>query len=135
MSRNLTNYLKMKSRNFPAIIFPNFMKKIAVLLLAITASFKVFAQQPVHCVIKTSLGDIGIELYADKAPFTFANFLHYVDKKLYNGSSFFRVCTPANEADRKVKIQVIQGGNVPEKSSFDSIKIETTKATGLRHQN
>ncbi|TSD67974.1 peptidylprolyl isomerase [Inquilinus sp. KBS0705] len=94
-----------------------------------------FAQAPVHCLIKTSLGDITIELYPDKAPATVANFLKYVDKKLYNGSSFFRVCTPANEATRKVKIQVIQGGNVPDSLSMDSIKIETTKTTGLLHQD
>lgn len=94
-----------------------------------------FAQTPVHCLIKTSLGDIVIELYPAKAPVTVANFMRYVDKKLYNGSSFFRVCTPDNEATRKVKIQVIQGGNVPDSLSLDSIKIETTKYTGLLHKN
>lgn len=61
--------------------------------------------------------------------------MRYVDNKLYNGSSFFRVCTPANEATRKVKIEVIQGGNVPDSSLYDSIKIETTKQTGLLHKN
>jgi peptidyl-prolyl cis-trans isomerase A (cyclophilin A) len=94
-----------------------------------------FAQPPVHCLIKTSLGDIAIELYPAKAPVTVANFMRYVDRKLYTGSSFFRVCTPANEITRKVKIQVIQGGNVPDSLSLDSIKIETTKATGLLHKN
>ncbi|MCR8556408.1 peptidylprolyl isomerase [Mucilaginibacter sp. BJC16-A38] len=111
------------------------MKKIVALCLALTISFTAFAQKLVHCLIKTPLGNIAIELYPAKAPVTVANFMQYVDKKLYNGSSFFRVCTPANEATRKVKIQVIQGGNVPEKSSLPSIKIETTKVTGLLHQN
>jgi peptidyl-prolyl cis-trans isomerase A (cyclophilin A) len=111
------------------------MKKIAILCILVAISFGSFGQTPVHCLIKTSLGDIVVELYPAKAPVTVANFLQYADKKLYNGSSFFRVCTPANEANRKVKIQVIQGGNVPDGSQLDSIKMETTKFTGLRHKD
>ncbi len=112
------------------------MKKIFIFCLAIALPLITFAQtSPIHCLIKTSLGNIAIELYPAKAPITVANFMQYVDKKAYNGSSFFRVCTPANEASRKVKIQVIQGGNVPDSLVLDSIKIETTKQTGLLHQN
>ncbi|ASU35034.1 peptidylprolyl isomerase [Mucilaginibacter xinganensis] len=111
------------------------MKKIVIICLVLIMPFAIFAQAPVHCLIKTSLGDIAIELYPSKAPVTVANFMRYADKKLYNGSSFFRVCTPANEATRTVKIQVIQGGNVPDGSSLDSIKIETTRYTGLQHKN
>jgi len=111
------------------------MKKIIILCLSLVLPFAALAQAPVRCMIKTELGDIGIELYPTKAPVTVANFMRYVDKKLYTGSSFFRVCTPANEATRKVKIQVIQGGNVPDSLSLDSIKIETTKHTGLPHKN
>ena len=111
------------------------MKKIPLLCLAITLSFAAFAQVPIKCVIKTSMGDIAIELYQAKAPVTVANFMRYVDKGLYKGSNFFRVCTPANEATRKIKIQVIQGGNVPDSLALDSIKIETTKYTGLLHKD
>jgi peptidyl-prolyl cis-trans isomerase A (cyclophilin A) len=111
------------------------MKKTVTFCLAITLSLAAFAQKPLYCLIKTSLGDIAIQLYPAKAPITVANFMQYVDKKLYAGSSFFRVCTPANEAARKVNIQVIQGGNVQEGSSLDSIKIETTRQTGLLHKD
>nr|WP_294944973.1 peptidylprolyl isomerase [uncultured Mucilaginibacter sp.] len=111
------------------------MKKTFLLCLATALCFTAFAQAPIPCVIKTSIGDIVIELYPDRAPITVANFMRYVDKNAYHGSSFFRVCTPANEADRKVKIQVIQGGNVPDSLMLDSIKIETTKQTGLLHKN
>jgi len=111
------------------------MKKMVVLCLLAIITFSAFGQAPVHCLIKTGLGDIAIELYPAKAPVTVANFMRYADKKLYTGSTFFRVCTPANEAARKVKIQVIQGGNVPDSLSLDSIKIETTKFTGLLHKN
>jgi len=111
------------------------MKKAIFICLSMVMSVAAFAQSPIHCVVKTTLGNIGIELYPAKAPGTVANFMQYVDKKLYDSSSFFRVCTPANEATRKVKIQVIQGGNVPEKQALDSIKIETTQQTGLLHKD
>jgi cyclophilin family peptidyl-prolyl cis-trans isomerase len=41
--------------------------------------------------MKTSLGDIKIELYPDKAPATVKNFLSYVDDKFYDGTIFHRV--------------------------------------------
>lgn len=89
--------------------------------------------QTIECLIKTELGDIKAELYPDKAPATVNNFLKYVDGHLYDGSSFFRICTPENEKDRKIKIQVIQGGNVPEGKEFAPILIETTRRTGIHH--
>lgn len=42
-------------------------------------------------VIKTSMGDITVELNPEKAPKTVANFLAYVDKKAYDGTIFHRV--------------------------------------------
>lgn len=94
-----------------------------------------YAQKKVKCLIKTELGNIKVELYADKAPVTVANFLKYVDAKLYDGSSFFRVCTPENEKNRKIKIQVVQGGDVPEGKEFAPIQMETTQQTGIHHLN
>jgi len=79
------------------------------------------------------MGDIRIEVYPDKAPITVTNFLNYVDHQLYDGTNFFRVCTPENEQERKVKIEVIQGGEVPVAKLFKSIALETTKQTGLKH--
>ena len=42
-------------------------------------------------LMKTSLGDIVIELYPEKAPKTVANFLQYVDDGFYSGLIFHRV--------------------------------------------
>lgn len=42
-------------------------------------------------VIKTSEGDITLQLFADKAPVTVANFLSYVDAGFYEGTIFHRV--------------------------------------------
>jgi len=41
--------------------------------------------------LETSLGDITLELYPDKAPATVANFLEYVKAGFFNGTIFHRV--------------------------------------------
>ena len=51
-------------------------------------------------LMRTSAGDITIELYDDKAPKTVENFLKLVDKKFYNGLHFHRV----------IKDFMLQGG-------------------------
>ncbi len=42
-------------------------------------------------ILETSLGSIELELDADKAPVTVANFLSYVDEGFYDGTIFHRV--------------------------------------------
>jgi len=42
-------------------------------------------------IVKTNLGSFTIELFRKEAPVTVANFLHYVDKKFYDGTIFHRV--------------------------------------------
>ena len=81
------------------------------------------------------MGNIRVELYPEKAPVTVSNFLKYVDNRLYDETTFFRVCTPENEKERKIRIQVIQGGDVPESKVFEPIPMETTQQTGIRHLN
>ena len=90
------------------------------------------AVNPRVCIV-TSLGKIDLEIALDKAPLSAANFLRYVDAGLYNGTAFFRTVTMANQPDNPVKIEVIQGGDVPEDKAFPAIAHETTAATGLRH--
>lgn len=113
-----------------------FFKTSQILLISLLfISLNVTSQNAVLCEISTTLGNILIEIDPDKAPITASNFLKYVDNNSYNNSSFFRVCTPENEADRDIKIQVIQGGNVPDSLSFPPIKLEATNITGLKHLN
>jgi peptidyl-prolyl cis-trans isomerase A (cyclophilin A) len=83
--------------------------------------------------IVSAVGDIDLEIALDKAPLSAANFLRYVDARLYDGTSFFRTVTMANQPDNPVKIEVIQGGDVPEAKAFTAIAHETTAVTGLRH--
>ena len=87
----------------------------------------------VTCRISTAAGEIGLRLYPQRAPVTVANFLRYVEAGLYNGATFFRVVTPGNQPDNKVRIEVIQGGEVAEAKCFPPIVHETTEMTGLKH--
>ena len=61
--------------------------------------------------IKTSLGDIEITLFEDKAPITVANFLSYVNEGFFNETIFHRV----------IPDFVIQGGG------FESNMVKKTK--------
>ncbi len=75
------------------------MNKLIILLaliaifipsLALSAKAKSKGGNPV-VIMSTSMGDIKIELYPDKAPETVKNFLSYVNDKFYDGTIFHRV--------------------------------------------
>jgi len=84
--------------------------------------------------LDTEVGSIVLELYADKAPGTVANFLRYVDEKRYDGGRFYRVVRQDNQANNPVKIEVIQGGLQNDTTkAFPPIPQETTQKTGLKH--
>ncbi len=96
---------------------------IAFLLLQ-TVSIAAAPANP-KVLMKTSKGEITLELYPDKAPVTVKNFLSYVDKKYYDGTIFHRV----------IKGFMIQGGGLTadmhEKSAAAPIKNEA--ANGLKN--
>ncbi|MEY3862088.1 MAG: hypothetical protein RIR60_454 [Pseudomonadota bacterium] len=66
----------------------------------------------------TNFGEITLELNAEKAPITVANFLQYVDSGFYNGTIFHRV----------INGFMIQGGGfdgkMQQKATADEIKNE-----------
>ena len=66
------------------------MKIILALCASMLVSASALAQNP-RVELKTSRGPIVIELYADKAPITVANFLQYAKSGFYNGTIFHRV--------------------------------------------
>lgn len=70
-------------------------------------------------LMKTSLGDITIELYPNKAPITVENFLTYVNEGFYSDTLFHRVISGF----------MVQGGgytkNGDEKKTHDAIKLES----------
>ncbi len=77
-------------------------------------------------LIKTSLGDIKVKLFADKAPITVSNFLAYADSGFYNGTIFHRV----------IDNFMVQGGgltrSMEEKDGRPAIKNEATN--GLKNK-
>ena len=75
--------------------------------------------------MKTSMGEITIELNEDKAPITVKNFLQYVDSEFYNGTVFHRV----------INGFMIQGGgmDVNMKEKDTQAPIENEASNGLKN--
>jgi len=73
-----------------------------------------------YVLMKTSQGDVKIELDEDKAPVTVANFLSYVDEGFFDGTIFHRV----------IRDFMIQGGGfepgMKQKRTKATIKNEST---------
>lgn len=78
-------------------------------------------------ILKTSMGDITIELDAEKAPVTVANFLEYVNSGFYSNTIFHRV----------IKGFMIQGGGfepgMSQKASNDEIQNEANNGLENEH--
>ena len=114
------------------------MRKQTVLFVIIFLVFFLsLKSQIVEIEIKTELGAISLELYADQAPVSTKNFMKYIDNSKFEGAKFYRVVRNDNQPNNNVKIEVIQGGlgfDV-EESPFPPIKHETTKETGVLHKN
>ncbi|MFZ1751502.1 MAG: peptidylprolyl isomerase, partial [Saprospiraceae bacterium] len=86
--------------------------------------------------IETNSGNIEIQLFSDKAPNTVANFLQYVEDKVYDGASFYRVVRPNNQRPNQPHIEVIQGGiDADSLKRRPAIELERTSVTGLKHQD
>lgn len=83
--------------------------------------------------LTTAEGVIVLELYADKAPVTVANYLKYVDRKLFDGATFYRASRPEG-ATGPADYGTLQGGlqNDPKKL-LPPIAHESTLKTGVKH--
>jgi hypothetical protein len=62
----------------------------AFVIFALTSG-ALLAQDNPSAVIRTSMGEIQVELYADKAPLSVENFINYANSGFYNGTIFHRV--------------------------------------------
>ena len=67
------------------------LARTAVVLCGLTLSTAVLAADMPQVSLKTSMGEIVLELDQEKAPITVANFLQYVKSGFYKGTIFHRV--------------------------------------------
>jgi len=107
---------------------------VLVLLLPLCLD-NVRAEETVDVLMSTSAGDVVLELYPESAPLSVNNFLRYVDGGYYEHSQIYRVVRLDNQAQNKIKIEVIQGGlgMATEKPPFGPIAHESTETSGVRH--
>ena len=110
------------------------LRRISIFLVLFFTAITAEAET-VKVKLETTMGDIHIDLYADKAPITVANFLKYIDNGLMTGGSFYRVVHMKNQEQNDIKIEVIQGGisGNSDIARYDPIPLERTRDTGLKH--
>ncbi len=100
----------------------------AGLLMAGGVGARAAAPKP-KVAIKTNHGVIVVELEAERAPLTSANFLHYVDTGRFDDGSFYR----ASRTPGSPKEGTIVGGPSDHTHRYPPIAHESTTMTGLRH--
>ena len=103
------------------------MRSFQVLVLSILLwSAGALAANPV-VEMKTNVGTVRMELYADKAPKTVANFLQYVKDGFYNGLAFHRVID---------RFMIQGGGFYPDlrEKKADRPPIENEAGSGLKNE-
>lgn len=103
------------------------MRSFEFLILSILLwSAEALAANPM-VELKTSVGAVRIELYADKAPKSVANFLQYVKDGFYNGLVFHRVID---------RFMIQGGGHYPDlrEKRSDRPPIENEAGNGLKNE-
>ena len=109
---------------------------LLVLLLSSALSTGLQAQsgETVIAVLETTLGDIEVEVFVDKAPHSAGSFLRFLDDGRYKGGGFYRVVRPDND-NGEPTITVIQGGllDTSALNVDDLVPHETTDQTGIKH--
>ncbi|MDB5472140.1 MAG: peptidylprolyl isomerase [Caulobacter sp.] len=96
--------------------------------LAQTAPAQPAAAEIVRLTMTTAEGPLVLELAADKAPLTVANFLKYVDAGRYNGGEIYRGMAVSSNP----LMGLVQGGAKPGKA-IAPVAHEPTSQTGLKH--
>lgn len=113
-----------------------FKISIALLILLLVVASCTKTKNP-KIIMQTKYGDITIELYAEKAPITVANFLKYIDENRFTDATFYRTVRMDNQPDNDIKIKVIQGGLFEDEhpDMLATIPHENTQQTGILHKD
>ncbi len=114
------------------------MRILNFLLLSILfsiAACKPNYKEP-HIKMETTMGDIELELYPDKAPKTVATFLKNMNNEVYKNASFYRVLK-AEQLPTDYNSGIIQGGVHLSggKKTAPFIPHESTIESGLSHND
>jgi peptidyl-prolyl cis-trans isomerase A (cyclophilin A) len=105
-------------------------------VLAVLVPRSASAQSLPRVLVRTTLGEITMEVDSVRAPVTSANFLRYVDAGAYRGGHFHRTVRLDNQPDNAVKIEVVQGGVARrDVARYEPVALERTNVTGLRHRD
>jgi peptidyl-prolyl cis-trans isomerase A (cyclophilin A) len=112
-----------------AFIRSSFITLAALAVLATSATAAVDPHHP-RVAMVTTAGTIVVELDALHAPVSTANFLKLVDRKRYDGATFYRSVNPKLEPG--AGIDVIQGG-LRDAAPHETIPLEKTSKTGLHN--
>ncbi len=117
----------------------NSVKRFIVVVCVILSACKETRNKNPHIAIETRLGNIEVELYADKAPVSSGAFLSYIDSGYYKNAAFYRVLNQDNQPSDAFKAALIQGGiwrtNHKLFLSLKGIAHETTNQTGILHKD
>jgi peptidyl-prolyl cis-trans isomerase A (cyclophilin A) len=84
----------------------------SAMIIALSMTEPGAAAEHPRVVVKTTAGDIVIELYPDKAPKTVQNFLQYVKDGFYSGTVFHRVIDGFMIQGGGHTADIYQGGTV-----------------------
>ena len=102
--------------------------QLLVLTLGLGGALPVAAKGNPMVVLSTSMGDIKVELYADKAPVSVQNFVEYVKAGYYDGTIFHRV----------IPAFMIQGGglttDMQDKRAGQRPAIKNESSNGLKNE-
>jgi peptidyl-prolyl cis-trans isomerase A (cyclophilin A) len=80
----------------------------------------------------TDLGELEIEVYADRAPQSAGAFLRYVDEERFVGATFYRVVRPDNDQGNP-PITVVQAAVPNKQKAYWAVNHESTAVTRLAH--
>jgi peptidyl-prolyl cis-trans isomerase A (cyclophilin A) len=110
--------------------------RLGMLLFILMASCSRPEGKNPRLLIETSLGDITVEVYPDKAKQSAGAFLANAEAGLYTDGSFYRVLNMENQPSNAPKAELVQGGIWQKKTAPGSktlIPHESTKQTGILH--
>lgn len=120
--------------------FEPFMKQFISFYLLIATTCWLLSCNPKssdEVIIKTTAGDIIVQLFPQKAPKTANAFLSYVDAGFYEKSSFYRILSLDNQPMGSSAAELIQGGvyiTGKNRDQIPGIPHEPTSQTGIRHE-